>query len=345
MATLKTIPDGTLLKIPINGVVRDCYSVGYNHYGKGEVTILAPGWRIFQGLVGSVDDATANTLLFYPTPYIGSRYDTLVEHIFPDMLPEELRGSMVSVPVSVFTVFSNMYDQDVNSNTGYGRTDYNTIAKNCYSASGGSVRTLLYGGLIAYNGTGSGLSYPIPCLGEVVNRRAFLFSVSEAYGFTSKTFSSGLSSTSWNQTPGAVAYFDPPNSSDRPSGYRTNAFAWLKSHIAETAFQTMEFRGGALVRGWYKPATLSSQVQAELGIIAEMWNKPVSNQWGLGYQLAFLSDQTIYGMREFGPYPSWFGFCLDGNCEVANGSGGVVITKGTAVKSYRKLDGVWYRAI
>lgn len=35
---------------------------------------------------------------------------------------------------------------------------------------------------------------------------------------------------------------------------------------------------------------------------------------------------------------------IDGNCEVASSSGGA-ITKATAIESYRKINGVWYRTV
>lgn len=36
---------------------------------------------------------------------------------------------------------------------------------------------------------------------------------------------------------------------------------------------------------------------------------------------------------------------LNGNCEVTSSSGSYVISKPTAIESYRKIDGVWYRTV
>lgn len=350
MATLKSLPEGTIVKIPINGVVQDCYIVGINHYGKNEVTLLAPGYKIFGGLMTGTEISSGgrpnnNGVIYYPSPYIGSRYDILVENIFPSMLADNLRNSMVSVPISVFTIFPSELREYAKNTSSGGRTSVgNILTSSCYHSGGEG-----YGGLLSYGSSTTGIPYPIPYIGEVVNRRAFLFSVSEALGFTSKSVvrDSVVGTSNWKS---GTIYFDPVNSSERPSGYKTSSFPWLVSKASDPMVENMEYRGSALVRSTFSPPSGGSDVSAELGIIAEMWNKcrglgSSGTKICIHEKIAFLSDTAITSMREFGPYPIYFGFCLDGNCTVANGSGGVVITRGTAVESYRKIDGVWYRTI
>lgn len=358
MAKLSSIPDGTIVKIPINDIVQDCYKVGSNHYGKGEVTLLAPGWKIFDALFPAIGvnhnglEYTSSAVRTPPSPYFGSHTDVLLGRLFPLMLNEELRGSLVEVPISVFNVALDFYRTNTAGSIAngslqgfsnkYWNTAYGTYGR--YSA-----------GLV-YDGSPNNWPYPTPNKGEIRNRCAFLFSVSEVWGKSSMdvTYGSQYGSTHWQTSgiPRPKIWFDPPDTADRPSGYKTNSFPWLLSVIKEDILNQLEFRGGALVRGRYGGTSGSSDevVDAELVIAAGMQNGyeiygSASGKHYIYDEMHFVYDNVVTGMNEPRPVPNHFGFCLDGNCEVANATGGVEITKGTAIKTYRKLDGVWYRTI
>lgn len=358
MAKLSSIPDGTIVKIKINGVVRDCRTVGYNHYGKGEVTLMAPGNLIFSGFYSRThySGALTNAPIYQLTTYVGSRMDWLCNEVFPSMLPEEIAGSLVNVPISIFNVPSESAILRWPSPTEpSGSGDSASLFTGLNTQVGFDRTGNGWKGVLAYEGNSSGVT-TWTTEGILADRCGFLFSVSELLGVSQKdiTYSSVHGTGGhWNTSgiPRPKAYFDPET--NRPSGYRTNGFTYLMSNSKTDITDEMVMRGGILVKGRMDTSTGAGDAagkNVELAIPGFMYNAHYTlassgtTTW-LADALHLKGDHSLWASCEQPQYPKQFGFCLDGNCEVANSTGGITITKGTAIKTYRKLDGVWYRTI
>lgn len=89
---LSTLAAGSLVKLNENGVAKKFLVLGYNHYGKGEVTVLRKDTFAPRQLTGSYDTS-------YNNCYNGSDMDMFCNVQFPLILDPAIRGCLIDVPI------------------------------------------------------------------------------------------------------------------------------------------------------------------------------------------------------------------------------------------------------
>lgn len=89
---LNTLGAGSLVKLNENGVAKKFLVLGYNHYGKGEVTLLRKDTFAPRQWTGSYDGS-------YNNCYNGSDMDMFCNVQYPLMLDPAIRGCLIDVPI------------------------------------------------------------------------------------------------------------------------------------------------------------------------------------------------------------------------------------------------------
>lgn len=89
---LNTLGAGSLVKLNENGVAKKFLVLGYNHYGKGEVTLLRKDTFAPRQWTGSYDGS-------YNNCYNGSDMDMFCNVQYPLMLDSAIRGCLIDVPI------------------------------------------------------------------------------------------------------------------------------------------------------------------------------------------------------------------------------------------------------
>lgn len=89
---LSTLAAGSLVKLNENGVAKKFLVLGYNHYGKGEVTVLRKDTFAPRQWTGSYDGS-------YNNCYNGSDMDMFCNVQFPLMLDPAIQGCLIDVPI------------------------------------------------------------------------------------------------------------------------------------------------------------------------------------------------------------------------------------------------------
>lgn len=89
---MSTLPAGSLVKLNENGVAKKFLVLGYNHYGKGEVTVLRKDTFAPRQWTGSYDGS-------YNNCYNGSDMDMFCNVQYPLMLDPVIQACLIDVPI------------------------------------------------------------------------------------------------------------------------------------------------------------------------------------------------------------------------------------------------------
>lgn len=353
MAKLSTIPPGTVIKLKVMGDYHDFTVVGQNHYGKGETTLMFYGRDILREymavttkdtVINSTGMASVGTE-FPSIGYVGYPADLLLELELPKMLEDEIRGSMVYVPLDVYTLSDNFQME----------SSYSIVH------SGQVFRYNVPEGADIYPYTNK--ATPGQMVNKTINRRAFLFSAREIGApLTASVQREGVIA-GWDWSSCTIYYgvygskFDYLNDNrseiiekyTNSSIQNINRFYWC---LRGGAYMTGSFGGlnnfGDRTDAWapFYNGLIAIPSYSPTPFAGDSGNMPYSVPSCIGYPFypIRLSHAGI-SQVEIPVYVSVAGMCLDGNCEVSNTGSGYKVTKGTAVKSYRKIDGTWYRTV
>lgn len=389
MAKLSSLTNGQDVYMNVNGVHVKFKKIASNYYGKGEVILLVDvdacigklSRGIFQAPTGTGSTISNLSSGILPTgAYAGTYMDHLLNEVLPTLLDEEIAGSLVDVPIPIYTPDpSFIWEVHTSASSNYYRkhiTDSTFFA----SKSSNDWRYLL-GAWDA--GTLAG-KVTIPMTTINVNRRCFLFSVTELGGARSFTTNRSYPTTLSTSKPArwsagtTVTYAATTKAS----------ISWLASNYstlrAQGATGILDESGSSADYNYQKRLEGSAKLQRSWGLRGCVYiSGPVESVNNgnaeidavyvdgivLKQVLNSTKDSFTYAINQTSPLDgtfadreedqngmgalvntpivnsAWAGLTIDGNCEVVNSGGKVTITKGTAVKTYRKLNGIWYRTI
>ena len=180
---LSTLGAGSLVKLNENGVAKKFLVLGYNHYGKGEVTLLRKDTFAPRQWTGSYDGS-------YNNCYNGSDMDMFCNVQYPLMLDPAIRGCLIDVPIPTARGAT------------YGGTLDSTVVN--LMRHGFLLSAMEATGTKGWQTEGSAFTY---LSGTQANRIAYHDGTSTAVNWWLRSPDSGASDAYYVGTDGALSYY------------------------------------------------------------------------------------------------------------------------------------------
>lgn len=333
---------------------------------------------LFNDATGTGMSLSTITAGMLPTgAYAGTYMDDLLDKVFPTMLDEDVAGSLIDVNLPVYSPDPSFIYEVHQAASSYYYRKHITTSVYFPSTTSNDWQYLL--GI--ERGYQLNDTTTLPMVSLNIPRHCFLFSVTEMGGArsftTSRNFPSNLSTSALAQwLSGTTVMYDTASRS---------AIPWLRSNYstlrAPGATGIIDESGISADYNYQKTLNGSAQLSGRWALRGSvMITGPVKSSSngeatisavyvdGIALNVSASNNATTYSINQTSPLDGsrdsssnpngmgglvnapitssiWAGLTLDGNCEVVNNGGIISITKGTAIRTYRKLDGVWYRTI